>query len=80
VVKRKGRSFSPRQHWNQTQVHLILGGMALMIVVGGGLVGLFYGRTSAITAISCLLGVGAIIGLIWLLLTLLERWLKEDKP
>jgi hypothetical protein len=79
-VKRKDRLFSPRQHWHQTQVHLILGGLTLVLVVGGGLVWLFYGRAAAITAASCLLGGGAVIGFLWLLLTLLERWVRDEEP
>jgi hypothetical protein len=54
--------------------------MALVIVVGGGLVWLFYGRAAAIVAVGCLLGAGATIGLIWLFLVLLERWVGREEP
>jgi hypothetical protein len=79
-VKRSKGSFDPRRHWRQTQVRLILGGLAVLIVVGGGLVWLLYGRAAALTAVSCLLAAAAVLALLWLLLTFLERWVKEDEP
>ncbi len=79
-MKRRRRPFDPRQHWGQTQVRLILGGLALLVVVGGGLAWLFYGRAAAITAVTCLLAAGGLLGLLWLILALLERWVKEEDP
>ena len=74
------RPFSPDGHWHQTQVQLILGGMLVLVVVGGGLIWLLYGRTAAITAVSCLLVVAGLIGLLWLVLRLLEVWVGGDEP
>jgi Na+/melibiose symporter-like transporter len=79
-VKREERSFSPQRHRRQTRARLILGGMLVLLVVGGGLVWLFYGRTAALTAVLCLLGAAAIMALLWLILTLLERWVKDEEP
>ena len=78
-VKRR-RPFSPGGHWQQTQVHLILGGILVLVLVGGGLIWLLYGRTAAIAAISCLLVVAGLIGLLWLILRLLEAWVGGDEP
>lgn len=78
-MKSKSRSFDPRQHWGQTQVRLIMGGLAVLVVVGGGLVWLLYGGAAAITAVACLLAAGGLFGLLWLILVLLERWVKEDE-
>jgi hypothetical protein len=78
-VKRRG-PFSPDSHWHQTQVQLILGGMLVLVVVGGGLIWLLYGWTAAITAVSCLLVVAGLIGLLWLVLRLLEAWVGGDEP
>jgi hypothetical protein len=50
------------------------------MIVGGGLVWAIYGRAAALTAIGCLLTVAGLFGLLWLILTLLERWVKEDEP
>jgi hypothetical protein len=49
-----------------------------LTVVGGGLVGLLYGRAAAITAVSCLMVAAGVFGLVWLLLSLLERWTKDE--
>ena len=78
-MKRQRRSFDPRRHWNQTQIRLILGGLAVLVVIGGGLVWLLYGSAAAITAVACLLGFAAVLGLLWLILGLLERWAKRDE-
>jgi hypothetical protein len=59
---------------------LILGGLAVLIIVGGGLVWLLYGGSAAITAVLCLLVSAGVLGVLWLLLTLLERWVKEEEP
>lgn len=79
-MKRKRRSFDPRRHWGQTQMRLIIGGLLLLVFVGGGLVWVLYGGAAAITAVSCLLGAAGILGLLWLILTLLERWVEGDEP
>lgn len=79
-MKKDGRPFSPERHRRQTRARLILGGMLVLLVVGGGLVWLFYGRTAAFTAVVCLLGAAAVMALLWLILTLLERWVKDEEP
>jgi len=79
-VKRKGRSFTPGRHRRQTQVRLLFGGLLILLGVGGGLVWLLYGGSAAITAVACLLGAAGLFGLLWLILTLLELWVKEDEP
>jgi uncharacterized SAM-binding protein YcdF (DUF218 family) len=57
-----------------------VGGLLVLLVVGGGLVWLIYGFTAALTAVLCLLGAAAVFALLWLFLTLLERWVKEEDP
>jgi uncharacterized SAM-binding protein YcdF (DUF218 family) len=54
--------------------------MLILMGVGGGLVWLLYGRSAAVTAVVCLLGGAGIFGLLWLVLTLLELWVKEGEP
>jgi hypothetical protein len=78
-VKRERRSFSPAQHQRQTQFRLIIGGLLILVAVGGGLIWAFYGRGAAITAVACLLGLVSILGLLWLILALLEKWVGEDE-
>ncbi len=49
-----------------------------LVGVGGLLITLIYGAGPALLGISCLLGGAGLFGLIWLILTLMERWAKED--
>ena len=77
--KESRRSFDPRRHMQQTQGRLIIAGLALLIIVGGGLVWLLYGGQVAVTAVSCLLVAVGLVGLLWLILALLEKWAREDE-
>jgi hypothetical protein len=77
-MKKQRHGFDPRRHWQQTQVRLLFGGLASVIIVGGGLVWALYGLSSAVTAVSCLLAAAGVLGVLWLILTLLESWVKED--
>jgi hypothetical protein len=64
----------------QTQARLVVAGLALLILVGGGLVWLLYGDVAAISAVSCLLVAAGLVGLLWLILVLLEKWAKAGDP
>jgi hypothetical protein len=78
ALNRKRGSFSPGRHQRQTLFRLILGGLAILLVVGGGLVWAVYGRTAAVTAVACLLAGFGLLALLWLILSLIELWVKED--
>lgn len=79
-MRRKPRSFDPGRHRQQTQTRLVIAGLMILVGIGGGLVWLIYGRSAAITAVLCLMVVVGVIGLLWLILSLLELWVKEDEP
>ena len=79
-MKRDRRSFDPSRHLQQTQGRLIVAGLALLIIVGGGLVWLLYGDVAAVSAVACLLVAVGLIGFLWLLLTILEKWVQQDEP
>ncbi len=68
------------RHRQQTYGRLVLGGLAILVMVGGTSVWLLYGRTAALTAVVCLLTAAGLFGLLWLILSLLERWVREDEP
>jgi hypothetical protein len=54
--------------------NLLLAVIAFLLIVGGGLILLIYGRGGLITGLACLLpGVGLMI-LLWLLLSAIEVW------
>ena len=74
------QGFKPERHWQQTQVQLILGGTLVLVIVGGGLIWLLYGRSAASVAVSCFLSLAVIGGLLWLVLRLLQLWVRGDEP
>ena len=78
--KRSRHSFDPLRHMQQTQARLVVAGLALLIVVGGGLVWLLYGDVAAVSAVSCLLVAAGLVGLLWVLLAILEKWAKAGDP
>jgi hypothetical protein len=49
-----------------------------LVGVGGLLIALIYGPGPALLGIGCLFGGAALFGLIWLILTLMQRWAGED--
>lgn len=79
-MKRSQGSFSPDRHRRQTQMRLIIGGLLILLIVGGGLVWVVYGSAAAVTMVACLSGAASIMGLLWLILVLLERWVGEEEP
>jgi protein-S-isoprenylcysteine O-methyltransferase Ste14 len=79
-LRRRDKEFSVDRHQRQTQNRLIIAGFLILLGVGGGLVWVFYGSTAAVTAVACLLAAAGLFGLLWLILTLLELWVKEDEP
>lgn len=76
--KEQSRPFDPGRHRRQTQSRLVASGLLVMLGVGGGLVWWLYGGTAAVAAVACLLAGTGVFGLLWLFLTLLELWVKED--
>ncbi len=48
-----------------------------LVGVGGALIALIYGRTAVFLGITCLAAGAAIFGLLWLVLTLMERWANK---
>ena len=78
-TKGNRHSFNPRRHMQQTQGRLIFAGLAVLIIVGGGLVWVLYGSQAAVTAVSCLLVAVGLVGFLWLILALLEKWARADE-
>jgi TM2 domain-containing membrane protein YozV len=60
-----------RRFAEQTNRRLILGGIALLFIVGDGLVYIFYGKEAALTGLVCLIfGLSPLL-LIWLSLAVI---------
>ncbi len=49
-----------------------------LVGVGGTLIAVLYGTGPAMLGLVCLLGGASLFGLLWLILTLMERWSRDD--
>ena len=52
--------------------------MAFLVFVGGVAIGIVYGWQTAVLGAVCLLGGATVIGLLWLILSLVERWAGRE--
>jgi hypothetical protein len=66
-----------RRDRGRTERGLVVGGWLIVALLGGGLVALFYGRGAAATALAVVALTGALGALLWLLLTLMQRWAER---
>lgn len=66
------RSFRKR-----TDRNLALAVVVILVGVGGALIGAIYGGGALILGLTCLLAGAALFGLVWLILTLIERWVER---
>jgi hypothetical protein len=57
---------------------LIVVVMTFLVVVGGAAIGMVYGWQTAVLNAVWLLGGAAVIGLLWLILSLVERWAGRE--
>ncbi|MBN1934102.1 MAG: hypothetical protein JW934_05535 [Anaerolineae bacterium] len=66
-----------RHQRKQYERRLLALTLFVLVVVGGALIGLFFGLEALLAAVPCLLvGAAAIAGL-WLLMNIIERWLEN---
>jgi len=66
-----------RGHRQKTERDLILGGFAILFVVGGGLVWYLYGLEAALVSWVCMGSAVALFGGLWLILRLVEIWITR---
>jgi len=57
---------------------LVLVIILFLVIVGGVTIGLVYGWSTAATGAICLAAGAAVFGLLWLILSLVERWAKHE--
>ena len=70
-----------RKYAANTTLQLVLGAVALLLVVGLGLIALIYGSRAALMGFICILGGLILVGLVTLLVFGLEKllkWLNKD--
>ncbi|OGR28395.1 MAG: hypothetical protein A2139_01285 [Desulfobacca sp. RBG_16_60_12] len=66
-----------RRYRRETDRKLAIAVVLFLLLVGSGLIALIYRPAAGVLAFVCLLAGASIIGLLWILLSLIERWLGE---
>lgn len=69
-----------RKYARQTNARLFVGFLALLLIIGLGLIYIFYGPQGALFGFICLLAGLAPLVLIWLALSLIEWITKKINP
>ncbi|MEW5958579.1 MAG: hypothetical protein AB1801_12685 [Chloroflexota bacterium] len=67
-----------RTRRNQERTLLVLV-ILVLVIVGAGLIGLIWGIRPALFGGICLLGGAGLISGLWLLLSLIQKWVDEDE-
>ena len=68
-----------REYTKNTKVRLVIGFLALVFLVGGGLIFLFYGKEAGIFGLVCMFGALVPVLLIIIFLLIAERVVKKNK-
>jgi hypothetical protein len=63
-----------RAYRRRSERSLALAVVVCLVGVGGVLIAVIYGKGALVLGLTCLLGGAALFGLVWLILTLMERW------
>ena len=65
-----------RKYARQTSIRLVVGGLLVLLIIGDGLIYLFYGGSAALTGLLCLLA-GMLPILLTVLVLLLLDWIRK---
>ena len=77
IFWRQTMSRDLRSYMKDTNVRLIFGALAMLFIVGDGLIWIIYGFGAAMMGLLCMLGAFVPIGLIFLLLNLSDWIVKR---
>jgi hypothetical protein len=66
-----------RRYRRETDGKLAIAVVLFLLVVGTGLIAIIYRPSAGVLALICLLGGVGIIALLWILLSLIERWVGD---
>lgn len=66
-----------RRYRRETDRKLAIAVVLFLLVVGTGLITIIYRPSAGALAFICLLGGVGIIALLWILLSLIERWVRD---
>jgi hypothetical protein len=67
-----------RAYRRKNERNMAIAVVVALVGVGGALIALIYGGGAAALGLVCLLGGSGLFGLIWLVLTLMERWANRE--
>ena len=75
----KPRPLLDLRAWQRREDRRLIITIALfLVIVGGVTIGLIYGWGTALTGVLCLMGGAGLLGLLWLIMMLLERWVSRE--
>jgi len=77
MSKKSEPVFNSRGYRGQIERELIIGGIIIGLVVGGGLITLFWGVPALFTALMCFAGFLVVVGIVWGFLKLVEIISRE---
>jgi hypothetical protein len=66
-----------RRYRRDTDRKLAIAVVLFLLIVGTGLIAIIYRPSAGALAFVCLLGGVGIIALLWILLSLIERWVRD---
>ncbi len=72
MTKKTKQGFDSRKYQGTVERELIFGGVVVGLVIGGGLIALFWGMAGLFVALLFFLGFWIMVGLVWGFLKLLE--------
>ena len=67
-----------RAYHRKTERNLALAVVVALVGVGGAVIAAIYGGGAAALGLTCLLAGSGLFGLLWLTLTLMERWANRE--
>lgn len=68
-----------REYANKTNFFLVVGFILLLLVVGDGLIFLFYGRSAALTGLFCILAAFIPIGMILIAFRIIDAIIRANR-
>ncbi len=68
-----------RDYTKKTRTRLVIGFLALILIVGDGLIFLFYGKEAGIFGLVCMLGALIPVALVIIILLLADRVVKKNQ-
>ena len=68
----------PGKHKRRTEARLVLGGFAIILVMGGALMWRIYGQEFALVGLGVMVGVLLLFAVLWFVLKAAEDWAKSE--